>query len=164
MLAGLLRIEEGNLDPASVHIVDLLGVIDHSSREVAVRLIELANAIGVFVQLGRVVGTCEQILKQQRMGQPDRLKVLHGANHLAVGERGVPVNDDVADLYLRPFVDRKGDVYTAGRNLANLWSYVCILMTALCFVFLEHVLRPLHFARVILRFRRQADLPLFQAV
>src|SRR5581483_5274718 len=66
--------------------------------------------------------------------------------------------------YLWAFVDSEGDVDAARRHLPNLGSDGGVLVTTLCFVFLQHVLGALHFTGIVLRFRAQSDFAIFKTV
>ena len=57
----------------------------------------------------------------------------------------------------RAFIDGKHNVHAAGRDLSNLRGDRRILVASFRLVFLKHILCPLHFARIVLRFRRKSD-------
>ena len=77
---------------------------------------------------------------------------------------GVALNNDVADFEFRTFVDGEVDIDAARRHLAELRSNGGVLVAALCFIFLQYVLGALHFAGIVLRFGRQIDVTLFEAI
>src|ERR1700692_3142377 len=59
-------------------IVNLrLGLVD-DNFEVAAVLVFIADAFGIFIQLGGVVGACEEIFQENRMRNADGPQVLHG--------------------------------------------------------------------------------------
>ena len=98
------------------------------------------------------------------MRNSNRLQVLHDTDYVLVREGVETVENDVADLDLGAFINGKRDIYAARRHLAQLRCDSSVLVAALGFIFLKNVAGTLHFAGIVLGFRRQADVALFEAV
>src|SRR3954469_10455053 len=98
------------------------------------------------------------------MRNPDRLEILHRANHLAIAESLIAIDQDMAHFDLRAFIDCERNVYATRRNLTDLRRHSRVLMAALCLILLQHVLRALYFPGIVLRFGSKTHLALFEAV
>ena len=122
--------------PADVH--DLGGLVEHPRREIALRLVGVADALLVFFELGRIVSRGEDILEQDGVRDAVVVGVLHGANHIALAEGLVAHDGDLADFDLRTFVDVEDDLERRGRDLMHFRLDGGELAAALGQVFLNH--------------------------
>ena len=97
-------------------VVDLgLGIFD-KHFEIPAVLIFGANALGVFVQLAGVVSLGEDVFQEDRVRDPDRPQVLHGAAEDPAADVLVALEADFANFDLGSFADDEGDAHGGGRN------------------------------------------------
>ncbi len=161
-LAGLFGEEQEHTSARRVH--GLRFGAFHARHEESVFLIEHADALLILVQFRLIERLREQVLEKDRIGDPDGAQVLHRTNHRAVVLRVVAFDIDLPHLHLGPLVYFEHDVQGGRRNGLNLGGYRGVLTAALGEQFEQHVLRSLHFGRIVLRFHGKADLALLVAV
>ena len=92
-----------------------LGFLD-GGVGIALVAIGLADALGVFLQLGGVEGFREEILKDDRIRNADGLQVLHRAAQIKSAQVLVAGEIDLADFYRRAFLDVEVHLHRGGRN------------------------------------------------
>src|SRR5689334_20898279 len=102
-------------------------MIDHPRSEIAATHVEHPDALGIFIELRRIVSARKQALKQKRMGYPDGLQVFHRANYFPIAEGIVAIDYDASYLHLRPFIDGEDHVDAARRDLTDLRRDGCVL-------------------------------------
>src|SRR5436305_14503302 len=83
-------------------------------------LIGVADALGVFVQLGGVVSAGKEVLEEDRLGNADRLQVLHGSAQVPLAQLLIALKGDLADLELGAFLDDEGDAHGGRWYLPDL--------------------------------------------
>ena len=132
--------------------------------EVPAVAIGLANALGVFVQLGGVEGAGEDVFQEDGVGDADRLEVLHRGAQGAIGNALVAVEDDLAHLDGRAFLDVEGDGNGGRRNGLDLGLDDGELVSVFTEQRFEDGLGALDAGRVILTFDRQPDFFLLEAL
>ena len=91
----------------------------HLHLEIAAVLELSPDALGVFFELGRVVRLGKDVLEEDRVGDANRLQVLHGRAQGAVVDVFVALEADAADLDLGTFADHKCDAHGGRRDGAN---------------------------------------------
>jgi hypothetical protein len=96
-----------------------LGLV-HDDFEISAILIFVPNAFGIFIQLGGVVGSGEDVFQEDRVRDTDGTQVLHGVAKHARLHVLVALELDLAHLNLRAFLDHKRDANCGGRNLPDL--------------------------------------------
>src|SRR5689334_14818844 len=94
-------------------------ILDHG-LEVAGVLQSVAHAFGVFFQLGSIEGSGKNVFQEDGAWYPERLQVLHGSAQLAAGDVLVPLECNLANLNLWPFLHVEGYGYSRRRNLLHL--------------------------------------------
>src|SRR5207253_3750792 len=90
------------------------------SREVAALVIRLADALGVFVELGGVEGAVEEALQDDGARNADGFGVDHRLAQRAAGQVVVAVELDLADLDRRAFLNIEGDADRRGWDRLDL--------------------------------------------
>src|SRR6476646_11469793 len=101
-------------------IVNVGLVVTDSGIEVAAILVFGSDAFGVFFELRRIVGLCEQVFQKYRVRYADRAQVLHGLAKNSALDGVVALELDLADLDLGTFFHNKNNAYRGWRNLPHL--------------------------------------------
>src|SRR5579871_5664045 len=164
VLAGPVRLDERQAELAATHADDVDFVIGDAGGKVAVVLIELLDALLVFLKLGRIEALRKQVLEENRIRNADGAQVLHGPSDYGSAELIVPFESDVADLDLGTFVDLEDDLKRRGRHLMDVGLDSGELAAALRQVLLQHIPGALHLVRIVLRFDAQSHAAFLEPV
>ena len=132
--------------------------------EIALCLVVVADALGVFVQLGGVVGLGEQAFQENRVRNADGLQVLHRGLQFARLDRLVALEGNLAHLDLRSFFHHERKSHGSWRNRPNFRGDSRKLPSMGRQQFLDHDLGSLNFGRIVLAFLRQPDLAFLELV
>jgi hypothetical protein len=159
--AGL---KPGNMEAFVSGVVDFgLGIVDQHLEVAAV--LELGtDALGIFFELGGVVGFGEKIFEEDGVRDADGLEVLHGRTQSAVIDMLVAAEADVANLDLGPLFDDEGDADGSGRDGTDFGADGGELAPVLGEQFLEHDFGLLDLGGIVLALDRESDLAVFEAV
>src|SRR5208282_2124864 len=157
-------LEPGNVEAFVSGVVDFgFGLVDQHF-EVAAVLELSANALGIFFELGGVVGLGEEIFQKDGMRDADGLKVLHGRTQSAVIDMFIAPETNVSNFDLGPLFDDEGDADCCGRNGADFGADSGELTSVLGEQFFEHYFGSFDLGGIILVFHGESDLALFEAV
>ena len=83
---------------------------------IALVAVGLAHALGVFFELGGVVGLSEKVLKDDGVGNADGLQILHGPAQVKRADVPVAHELDLAHLHYRAFLDVEVHLHRGRRN------------------------------------------------
>ncbi len=131
---------------------------------IALVFVSLAHALGVFFELGGVVGLREEILKDDGVGYADRFEVLHGAAQIEAVDVPVPYEGNLSYLDHRSFLDVEGDLHRGRRNSLDISFDGGELVAVLGEKLLDDGFSVRDPGRVVLALDRQADLFFLKAV
>src|ERR1700676_2524330 len=150
--------------PGGVHTLED-GLLDENF-EIAIVLVKAADAnFQIFIQLLAIVSLGEDGDIPEVQGNGVRAVVAHGANKLAVTERVVAGELDLADFYLGPFIDLKNeDDRVARSDTLELRRNLSKLPPVLAKQILQHHFRFFDLGGIERAFHRQADYALLEAV
>ena len=118
----------------------------------------------VVFELHLVVSLGEDALEEDRVRHAIGVQVLHGLDHPVGVFSLVALDIDVPHLHLGAFIDVESDLQGGGRNLLDARLDGGVLMAALGEKLLQRHHRALHLVGIVLRFHREADLALLEAV
>ena len=154
----------GTWKPVMAGVVDFgLRILNENLEEAAV-LVLVANALGVFFELGGVVGLGKNIFEEDGVRYADGLQVLHRGAQRAAVDVAVARKADAADLYLRAFLDDERDSYSRRRNGPDLRPNRRKLPAMFCQQLLDCHFSLLDAGGIVLAFDRETDLALLEAV
>ena len=131
---------------------------------VALVAIGEADALSIFIELGGVEGAGEEVLEDDRIGDADRLQVLHRAAQVEAAEVLIAGELDLADFDRRAFLDVEVDLHRGGRNGLDVGLDGGELMAVLGEQFREDVLRAHHLGGIVLALNGETDLLLLEAI
>ena len=159
--AGL---EERNVQAGVAGVMDVgLGVLDQD-LEVATVLEFGAHALGIFVELGGVVGFGKNIFKNDGVRNADRLEVLHGPAQGAGLDVDIAAELNFSDFDLRAFLDDEGEADGGGRNGADFGANDGKLAAVLGEQIFEYDFGFLDFGGIVLALDGETDLTLLEFV
>ncbi len=139
-------------------VVDVgFGFVDHD-LEIAAILKFGAHPLGVFIEFGGIVGTGEQVLEEDGVGNADGPQVLHGPAQQAGLDMLIAGENNLADFDLRALLDHEGEAQGSGRNGPNLGADGGELTAVLGEQLLDHHLSAFDLGGVVLAFDRKAPL------
>ena len=145
-------------------IVNLrLGIL-HNDLEIAPVLVFIPDAFRIFLQLGGVVGSGEDVFQENRVGHANGPQVLHGVTQHARIDVLVALEPDLAHLDLRTFFDHKRDADCGRRNLPHFGPHRGKLPAMFRQQTFDRHFRFLHFRGIVLTLHRQSDLRFLEAV
>ena len=132
--------------------------------EVTLFLIKALHPLLVFFEFGRIVRFGEDVFEENGPRNADGVEIFHGSDYGPVIENLVALNGDVPHLHLGPFGHLEYHFHGRGRNLAQFRFNGRILAAAFGEIFLQNDGGALYFIGVILRFNRQPDTTLLEAI
>jgi hypothetical protein len=131
---------------------------------VALVAVGLAHALGVFFELGGVVGLGEEILKDDGVGNADGLQVLHGPAQVEPADVPVAHELDFAHLHHRAFLDVEVDLHRGRRDGLDVGLDGGELVAVLGQQLLDDGLGLRDLGGIVLAFHRKRNLLLLEAV
>ena len=140
-----------------------LGFVNHD-LEIATILVFRPYPLSILFQLRGVVGLGENVFQEDRMGNTNRLQILHGGPQDPCSDVLVALELDLAHFDLGPFLHHERDSDRRRRNLPYFRPDGRKLVSVLREQALDCYFRFLNAGRIILAFHRQADFRLLKAV
>ena len=141
-----------------------LGLVHGVHLEIAAVLVFIADAFGIFVQLGGVVGPGEDVFQEDRVRNADGPQVLHGVTQHSRLDVLVAFELDLAHFNLGAFLDHKRDADRGRRNLPYFRPDGGELAAMFRQQAFDRHFRLLYFRGIVLAFHRQADFRFLEAV
>ena len=132
--------------------------------EIPALLKQVANALGIFIKFAGVVSAGEDVFKNDRVRNADRLQVLHRRAHFAIWDMLVAFEADLANLDLWPFFDYEGHVNTVCARTVDFSTDIRELPAMLGQHLFQHHFSTLHLRGIVLALLAHADFRLLVAV
>src|SRR5256885_3781340 len=150
--------------------VGMAGVADFSLRIAHVSFKEsavlqgLAHQLHVVIELGSVVGFGKQTFEKDGVRHAYGPEKMHGLAQLTAFHVLVAHECNAADFYLWSFADYERKAYRRRRNRPDFSTDCRELVSVLGLQITDDDFRLFHFGGVVLRFRREGDFILLEAV
>src|ERR1700722_7748272 len=145
-------LQKRDMHPLVSGIVNLGLRLVHNDFKIAAILVFVADAFGIFVELGGIVGSGKDVFQKDRVGHANGTQVLIG------------LELDLAYLDLGSFFDDKRNSHGGGGNLPDFRFDGRKLTAMFPKQAFDGHFRLLHFGGSLLIFYRQSGLRLFEAI